>query len=81
MSLFSKSSYVYLASICRDIKNSQEKDGLSWGFNCDSNTVDFCIQTLANALEKENPYGFDKKRFLDNVFYTPVNTPHVTSNQ
>lgn len=65
MSLFSKSSYVYLASVGRDIiSDVTKKNSLSH-----LTSTRHVIFQLADAFEKENPYGFDKERFLNNVFY------------
>ncbi len=64
MAVFNKSQYVTLASICRDM--------IFQGDHFVTEESDFCIETLARALEDDSPNGFDKPRFLHNI-YCPNN--------
>ncbi len=68
MSYFSKSSYVWLASVIRDITN-QKKNTLDPETYI-SYTNNF-INQLTNALEKENQ-AFNKQRFLDAIYKSPI---------
>ena len=70
MSLFSKSAYVWLASVMRDeLYITTDKSIIR---TTDKPIIKITQRTMilniADALEKENPNGFDKNRFLENIF-------------
>lgn len=68
MSIHTRRNYVWLSSVCRDIrreaiettKNPLVLEG-----------VEFAISSLATALEGESE-GFDKKQFLQNIYESPI---------
>jgi hypothetical protein len=68
MSTFSKSQYIWLESFFRDEVHRTNIDG---DYEKKSETR-IIILNLCEALYEESPNGFNKKRFLDAIYKSPI---------
>ena len=69
MSMFTRRHYVWLASVCRDMRHDAATATKS---KIATEAVDSAIGSLADALADES-IGFDRERFMDAIFGDPTN--------